>query len=158
MKVECCGRAPARTKRDRQRIVEERVYLQTFYVVESSPMGGSSSLYSVKNRVYLLTLYVVESLPMGRSSSIFISFLFIKFVIGNWDILGYGAGMTVLMVSKDSSWPHDTRMIVGGWHDPAHSRKGKWTGNGEAESLPMGRSSSLFRVKKRVYFFCSRFS
>ena len=111
MKVECCGRAPARTKRDWQRTVEERVCLLTFYVVESSPMGGSSSLYSVKNRVYLLTLYVVESLPMGRSSSIFISFLFIKFVIGNWDILGYGAGMTVLMVSKDSSWPHDTRMI-----------------------------------------------
>ena len=74
-------------------------------------MGGSSSLYCVKKRVYLLTLYVVESLPMGGSSSIFISFLFIKFVIGNWDILGSGAGMTVLMVSKDSSWPHDTRMI-----------------------------------------------
>ena len=64
--------------------MEESVCLLTFYVVESSPMGGSSSLYSVKNRVYLLTLYVVESLPMGGSSSIFISFLFYK--ICHWEL------------------------------------------------------------------------
>ena len=47
--------------------VKKRVYyLLTLYVVESLPMGGSSSFYSVKKRVYLLTLNCRGKLTHGR--------------------------------------------------------------------------------------------